>query len=108
MKAVFKTLDLSDENEIFRVYTTMVELYNALKFIPMLYIIQKIVRFNLGVAFLKSVSIYMFLKSKIKIIKLRIPFSFQNLCEQLNARIQWGNCGFGLPILDFKLCNFVC
>ena len=36
---------------------TMIELYNALKFITMLFFIQKILRFNLGVAFLKSVSI---------------------------------------------------
>ena len=35
----------------------MIELYNALKFITMLFIIQKILTFNLGVAFLKSVSI---------------------------------------------------
>ena len=57
MEDVFKTLNLFDDNEIFRGYTTMVELYNALKFITMLYFIQKILRFNLGVAFLKSVSI---------------------------------------------------
>ena len=31
--------------------------YNALKFITMLFFIQKILRFNLGVAFLMSVSI---------------------------------------------------
>ena len=36
----------------------MIELYKALKFITMLFFIQKILRFNLGVAFLKSVSIY--------------------------------------------------
>ena len=36
----------------------MIELYNALKFITMLLLIKKISRFNLGVAFLKSVSIY--------------------------------------------------
>ena len=35
----------------------MIELYNALNFITMLFFIQKISRFNLGVAFLKSVSI---------------------------------------------------
>ena len=35
----------------------MIELYNALKFITMLFFIQKILTFNLGVAFLKSVSI---------------------------------------------------
>ena len=35
----------------------MVELYNALKLITMLYFIEKILRLNLGVAFLKSVSI---------------------------------------------------
>ena len=36
----------------------MIELCNALKFITMLLFIQKISRFNLGVAFLKSVSIF--------------------------------------------------
>ena len=35
----------------------MIELYNALKFITMLFCIRKILTFNLGVAFLKSVSI---------------------------------------------------
>ena len=35
----------------------MIERYNALKFITMLFFIQKILTFNLGVAFLKSVSI---------------------------------------------------
>ena len=57
MEDVFKTLDLFDDNENFRGYTTMIELYNALKFITMLLFIQKISRFNFGVAFLKSVSI---------------------------------------------------
>ena len=55
----FKSLDLSDDNENFRGYTTMMELYNALKFIASLFFIQKISRFNLGVAFLRSVSIYL-------------------------------------------------
>ena len=36
----------------------MIELYNALKFIALLFCIQKILTFNLGVAFLKSVSIF--------------------------------------------------
>ena len=57
MEDVFKTLDLSDDNENFRGYTTIIELYNALRFITMLLFIQKISRFNLAVAFLKSVSI---------------------------------------------------
>ena len=35
----------------------MIEIYNALKFITMLFFIQKILTFNLRVAFLKSVSI---------------------------------------------------
>ena len=48
---------MSDDNEIFRGYAIMIELYNALKFITMLFFIQKILTFNLGVAFLKSVSI---------------------------------------------------
>ena len=51
-------LILSDVNEIFRGYTTLIDLYNALKFITMLLFIQKILTFNLGVAFLKSVSIF--------------------------------------------------
>ena len=41
----------------------MIELYNALKFTTMLFFIQKIT-FNLGVAFLKSVSIYRFTNPK--------------------------------------------
>ena len=36
----------------------MIEQYNALKIITFIYLIQKILTFNLGVAFLKSVSIY--------------------------------------------------
>ena len=58
MEDVLKTLHLYDYNEIFRGYTTIIELYNALKFITMLLFIQRILRFNLGVVFLKSVSIY--------------------------------------------------
>ena len=50
-------LHLSDDNEIFMGYTTMIELYNALKIITLLFFIQKILTLNLGVAFLKSVSI---------------------------------------------------
>ena len=57
MEDVLKTINLSDDNEIFRGCTTMIELYNALKFITMLVLIKKILMFNLGVAFLKSVSI---------------------------------------------------
>ena len=56
MSDVFKTLDLSGDNENLG-YTTMIELYNALKCITLLLYIHKISRFNLGVAFLKSVSI---------------------------------------------------
>ena len=47
----------SDVNETFRGYTTMTELCNPLNFITMLFFIQKILRFSLGVACLKSVSI---------------------------------------------------
>ena len=36
----------------------MIELYNALKFIAKFFFIQKILTFNLCVAFLKSVSIF--------------------------------------------------
>ena len=53
----FSDFNLSDDNEIFREYTTMIELYNTLKFITMLFFIQKILTFSLGVAFLESVSI---------------------------------------------------
>ena len=60
MEDVFKTLNLSDDNEIFRGYTTMIELYiyNAFKFsfLTMLFMIENTLRFNLGVAILKSVS----------------------------------------------------
>ena len=42
----------------------MIELYNALKFITMLIFIKKILRFKLGVAFLKSVSIYIYMIEK--------------------------------------------
>ena len=51
-------LNLPDDHEIFRGYRKMMDLYNALKFITMLFFIQKILTFNLGVAFLKSVSIH--------------------------------------------------
>ena len=57
MEDILKTLNLSDDNEIFREYATIIELYNALKFLTMPFFIQKILTFNLGVAFLKSVSI---------------------------------------------------
>ena len=57
MEDVFYMLNLSDDNEIFRGYTTMIKLYNALKIIILLFFIKKILTFNLGVAFLKSVSI---------------------------------------------------
>ena len=36
----------------------MIELYNALKSITLLFFIQNILTFNLGVVFLKSVSIH--------------------------------------------------
>ena len=57
MEDVLKMRNLSDDNEIFRGFT-MMELYNAFKYITTLFFIQKILRFHLGVAFLKSVSIY--------------------------------------------------
>ena len=58
MEDVFKMLNLPDDTKICRGYTTMIELYNALKFLSILFFIQRILTFNLGVAFLKSVSIY--------------------------------------------------
>ena len=57
MEDFLKSLSLSDDNEIFRGYATMIELYNALNCITMLFFIQNKLTFNLGVAFLKSVSI---------------------------------------------------
>ena len=56
MEEVFKTLNLSDNIEIFR-YTTMIELHNALKFITILFLFKIYQGFNLGVAFLKSMNI---------------------------------------------------
>ena len=53
MEDVLKTFNLSDDNEIFRKDTTMIELYHSLNFITLLFSIQKILRFNLGVAFYK-------------------------------------------------------
>ena len=51
MEDVLKMFNLSDDNEIFKEYATIIELYNALKFITVLIFIQKILTFNLGVAF---------------------------------------------------------
>ena len=62
MEDVFKTLNLSDDNDIFGRYAAMIELYNALKFLTMLFFIQKILTFNLGDAFIKSVSIHKYTK----------------------------------------------
>ena len=56
MEEVFKTLNLSDNNKIFRCIT-MTELHNALKFITILFLFKIYQGFNLGVAFLKSVNI---------------------------------------------------
>ena len=53
MEELLKTLNLSDDNEIFSGYTTMLELCNALKFITMLIFVQNILKFNLGIAFFK-------------------------------------------------------
>ena len=58
MEDVFKTFNLSDDYAIFSGCTIMIELYNEFKFITLLLLIPKISRFNLGVAFLKSVSIH--------------------------------------------------
>ena len=46
MEDLLRTLNLSDDdNEIFRGYTTIIELYNALKFLTMLFFIQKASKF---------------------------------------------------------------
>ena len=59
MGDVFKMLNLSDDIKILRGYTEMIDLYNAPKFITLLFPIRKIVlKFNRNVAFLKSVGIY--------------------------------------------------
>ena len=58
MEDVLKVKNLSVYNEIFRGYAIIIELYNAPKLITMLFFIQKILTFNLGVVFLKSVSIF--------------------------------------------------
>ena len=57
MEDIFKTLNLSNDNEIFRGDNTVIDLYNSLKFITMLFSIHKVIQFNLGGAFLKSASI---------------------------------------------------
>ena len=59
MEDVYNTLNLSDDDEIFRGYTTLIELYNVLKLKTMLFSFKSYYkRFNLGVAFFKSESIY--------------------------------------------------
>ena len=45
MEDVFKTLNLSDDDEIFRGYTSMIELYNALKFKTKLFFYLKDIKF---------------------------------------------------------------
>ena len=55
----------------------MIELYNALKFIIMLFFIRKILTFYLGVACLKSVSIVSF-------DKCNLPHAFMGIyCADL-------------------------
>ena len=44
MEDVFKTLNLPDDNGIFRIYTDITKLYNRLKFISLLFI-QNIFKF---------------------------------------------------------------
>ena len=65
-------LILFDDNEIFREYTIMIELYNALKFMIMLFFNQKILTFILGVAFLKSVSIFVSVETQHSLCRLVI------------------------------------
>ena len=58
MEEVIKTFYLSDGNGIFKGYTDILELYNELKSITMLFLPGQItIRFNLCVAFFNSVSI---------------------------------------------------
>ena len=53
MEDVFQMLNFFDDNGIFRGYTPIVELYNALEFITVLFFIQDVFTINLGVAFFK-------------------------------------------------------
>ena len=55
---VFKRYSSSDDSEIFRVCNKFIELFNALKFITMLFFCQNILKFELGLALSKSFSIY--------------------------------------------------
>ena len=59
----------------------MIELYNALKFITMLFFIQKILRFNLDVAFLKSVSIYCIRKCFVLAFKKSTELTKNQCCK---------------------------
>ena len=64
MGDVFKAFHFSHDSEMFRGYTKMIKLYNAIKFITMLFSILTILWFNLGVAFLESMDIeYALLRS---------------------------------------------
>ena len=55
MEELFNTFNLSDDDETFRGYTEMIELFTARTFITLLFSIQKIARLNLGVALLKFI-----------------------------------------------------
>ena len=83
MEDFFKTLNLFDYNKIFRGYATMIELYNALKCITMLFFIQYMLRLNLGVAFLKSVSIYFISRENETNIYLEQPFLFAHKDQEV-------------------------
>ena len=89
MEDVFKTLNLSDDNEIFRGYTTMTELYNPLKFITMLFFIQKILTFNLGVPFLKFVSIIYCFYSQPSFLVGRNDIVY---CRKTVCSLVWRHC----------------
>ena len=71
---------MSDDNEIFRGYTKLIELYNALIFITMHFFIRKILTFNLGVAFLRSVSIFYLYDSNSGCIRV----DMRNIYDQLH------------------------
>ena len=81
MEDVFKTLNLSDDNGNFRVHATMIKLYNAPKFITIPFFIQKVLTFNLGVAFLKSVSICFKAKMKKNNVGIRGVLHYKGMLE---------------------------
>ena len=67
----------------------MIALYDAVEFTTMLFFIQKILRFNLGVAFLKSVSIYTFFSDLNAITVFRTATRVKK-----RTKLTWKSTGF--------------